>query len=367
MKAKFAAALTLAGLMSPTLAISPTLSATKATPSANARNTAPTSSIKTINSPADSAQIDHVRLLSSDQQLDERSELQALHKYILSVDDVVTAYFNNTRRGKAFGLSVNCDLLPGGKALYLFQAKPTDRLDRTNAKALSKALEKVKVPLVADQISLQILFKIWFAKNDASTIFKQGLAMLKADKNAEAIEFYTKAIAIDPDYAEAYTCRGIACNALGQYERAVTDLSRAIELDNKEAYLNRAFAYRHLNQPDKAMADCQRAIELDPKYWEGYVSRAELLRDRGDFGAAARDCDTALQLMPNCGYAYLVRGEVQYKQQQLDAALSDLNNAVEILARSGEAYHYRSLVKKGQGNEAGALEDEKRALELGYK
>ena len=56
-----------------------------------------------------------------------------------------------------------------------------------------------------------------------------------------AIINFTKAIELDPKYANAYFNRGIAYSSLKKYPEALADYTKAIELDPKyvKAYYNR--------------------------------------------------------------------------------------------------------------------------------
>ena len=56
-----------------------------------------------------------------------------------------------------------------------------------------------------------------------------------AGKNQEALEAFTKAIELNPKYAEAYNNRGIAHLKLGNYQQAIRDYDKAIKLDPKNA------------------------------------------------------------------------------------------------------------------------------------
>src|SRR3990172_8362478 len=66
---------------------------------------------------------------------------------------------------------------------------------------------------------------------EASQWFEKGHQYAINKKYDEAIEAYTKAIALDPNYAQAYTNRGVAYYNKGQYDRAIEDYNRAIALD----------------------------------------------------------------------------------------------------------------------------------------
>ena len=49
----------------------------------------------------------------------------------------------------------------------------------------------------------------------------------------EAIDRFTEAIQLDPDLASAYSNRGIAYRALGEYAEASADKAKACSLDSK--------------------------------------------------------------------------------------------------------------------------------------
>ena len=65
---------------------------------------------------------------------------------------------------------------------------------------------------------------------------------------SDAIEDYTKAIELDPDYADAYNNRGYAYYLLEQYGKALNDYDKAIELDpnyEKTIYLRKMLLEEH--------------------------------------------------------------------------------------------------------------------------
>lgn len=97
----------------------------------------------------------------------------------------------------------------------------------------------------------------------------QGVALADAGQYDEAITEYTKAIELDPSYAQAYNNRGVAYDNKGQYDLAIADYNKAIELSPNSAlfYYNRGFAYSKKGQRDLAISDLNKAIELssDPE------------------------------------------------------------------------------------------------------
>jgi len=70
----------------------------------------------------------------------------------------------------------------------------------------------------------------------AEEFFEKGNVKDYLQDYSGAISDYNKAIEINPDYAEAYSNRGIAKINLGQKDSGCLDLSKAGELGDSQAY-----------------------------------------------------------------------------------------------------------------------------------
>jgi len=97
----------------------------------------------------------------------------------------------------------------------------------------------------------------------------------------KAIADYTKAIEIDPKYADVYYDRGDVWYDKGDYDKAIADYTKAIEINPKliPAYKHLGDAWREKGYYDKAIASYTKAIEIDPnpKYAAAYDSLAWLM------------------------------------------------------------------------------------------
>ena len=98
----------------------------------------------------------------------------------------------------------------------------------------------------------------------ANIYYNKGYAESDLEQHEEAIDDFTKAIELNPDFVWAYSNRGYSKNALGLYKEAIDDFTKAIELkpDYANAYNNRANAQTALGQHQKAIDDYTMAIEL---------------------------------------------------------------------------------------------------------
>ncbi len=140
-----------------------------------------------------------------------------------------------------------------------------------------------------------------------------------------AIDHFSAAIDLEPDNAQAYFLRGrthydYACRVLreatGQgpqnvavlpeeaaehMEQAVEDYTRALELDPQytRAYNNRGNARASLGEEEKALQDYDTALEMDPELSLAYFNRGLLHYRVGDYQQAIADLERYLELVPD--------------------------------------------------------------------
>jgi tetratricopeptide (TPR) repeat protein len=129
-------------------------------------------------------------------------------------------------------------------------------------------------------IIIIITFSVIFASSlapaaDENKSSPMDLLFSKAAKHTlmkeydSAIQAYTAAIAIDPEYAKAYRNRGLVYMENGAYSTAIKDLEKAISLTPRDeasfstsCYTSRAFCYMQMGLYEKAINDYNAAINL---------------------------------------------------------------------------------------------------------
>src|SRR5215510_12672131 len=67
------------------------------------------------------------------------------------------------------------------------------------------------------------------SKKAARSNYEEGMNFLKVNQFDKAIESFSKAIELDPQYLEAYYGRGKALTDSMQYDRAMDDFDKATE------------------------------------------------------------------------------------------------------------------------------------------
>jgi len=118
-------------------------------------------------------------------------------------------------------------------------------------------------------------------KPEAIELFNRGGDCYQSGDLMGAIDLWSQAIDLDPNFANAYYNRGTAYNYLKRYEEAIADYIRAIDIDPNFAYAynGRGIAYKNLKRYEEAIADHTRAIELDPNDANAYYNRGNAHKD----------------------------------------------------------------------------------------
>jgi tetratricopeptide (TPR) repeat protein len=155
---------------------------------------------------------------------------------------------------------------------------------------------------------------------------------------------YDKAIAEDPDSADAYYGRAEVHRRLGEFKDAVKDYTEAIRLDPKNA---RARAGRALveSDPSAALRDANAALELDDSLELAYYVRGSAYVDM------ALDIDWDLRKHPEC-------------RQWLNNAIADLTKAIELRPNDSYSYSERALAYELMGEMEKSKADNLKASQL---
>ena len=187
------------------------------------------------------------------------------------------------------------------------------------------------------------------------------------DLSLKAVETEQRALAIDPDLADAYMWIGSALLSLRRVDEAIASIQKAIALEpeNGQAYQGLARAY-WVGKGDFAAAipQFERAIELNPEAGYSYLQLGLLLSWEGRYEEAERVCRRAVELQDEylsgnaglqvvganarLGYVYYLQGRYQDAIRQYERGLAFVSSSdhalkersgIELYAKLGSAYH----------------------------
>ena len=175
--------------------------------------------------------------------------------------------------------------------------------------------------------------RIYSFNIEAKRFYDLGVQYSRENKPDDAIEAYTRSIAISPGAA---------------------------------AYNNRCVEYNRKGLYDAAMADAAKAIYLSPNYAAPYFNRGNAYFKKNDYGAAVRDYTKAINLDPgqaefyfNCALAYV-------KTDREVTAINMYFKAVEADPNYYAAYYNLASLYSMKNDRARALEYLEKAVNAGF-
>lgn len=196
--------------------------------------------------------------------------------------------------------------------------------------------------------------------------YKRGLDYQQQQLPDLALAEFDQAIALDPDYVDAYIGRGQTHLDLDDFDLAIVDFDQALALDagRAEAYTGRGNANQEKNDLDQALADFDRAIALDPQLAAAYAGRGYTYTERGEYERALADYDKAIALDPQDAEAFYGRGRVHIFREEPEQAVADLDQAIELDPQNARAYNARGVAYLNLGEADRAMAEFSQAIVL---
>ena len=241
-------------------------------------------------------------------------------------------------------------------------------------------LEREEAEIIA--IASNTLLEIY--PEDADAYHYIGISLLISENYPLALEQVNSAIALQPEYPEAYLTRGLIHERQGNEEKSLADFDYAISYYSRklektsnrekrgELHKLRGVVYRNQGNLQAAIGDFDRAISYNPLdaityYYRGRARRERNSIEQDDIVGATEDYTRTIELDPQFSDAYYWRASLYYGQDKLEQAIEDFTQAIEIQPPAPCvpcAYVGRGLVRKAQGDIVGAIEDYSRAVEV---
>jgi predicted O-linked N-acetylglucosamine transferase (SPINDLY family) len=147
--------------------------------------------------------------------------------------------------------------------------------------------------------------------------YNLGVALLQENRRLEAVEALGRAIALNPNYADAHRLRGLAHAMGGEAEKAEIDLKAAAAIDDDDH--------------------------------EGLVFVADVLRRKSRDAEAARLFEMAARMAPNIAYPQFVFGHFLIAHRRYEEGMIYVDRALALDPRLPEAHAARGYGLLGQG------------------
>ncbi len=172
----------------------------------------------------------------------------------------------------------------------------------------------------------------------AETYLALGSVYDRLDRIEQAIEAYSRAVKIKPDFTEAYANLGLAYDRSAQFLKAIRMHLTAIRLrpDDVELRKNLGLAYFNVGSYPEAIKAYKQALQINPKDATIYYSLGLIYLDLGDQESALQqqklitelgECKLASKLMDEIDRQFLrsARGKFQTPEAVSDSTSDELH------------------------------------------
>jgi len=122
---------------------------------------------------------------------------------------------------------------------------------------------------------------------------RKGLILDKLGRITEAIEYYDKALEINPKSKDALVNKGGSLANLNRLEEALECFSKALDIDPEDgaAWTNKGIANYQLGRNKDAVECLNRALRLEPKVTVSYYYKGLALKNLGKYEEAKRSLE----------------------------------------------------------------------------
>ena len=174
--------------------------------------------------------------------------------------------------------------------------------------------------------------KVYALGKNASDYFNLGMESSLAYKR---IDYFTKALELNPRLAEAYEKRAIHFYFQGKYDRVIDDFTEYIRLvpDKADAFRMLGLGYLKTGNYQKAILNFDKAIHFSPEMSSAYAYRAEAFRMNGQINDAIQDAGMAINTgsdMRVLADVYRTRAKAYQKLGEETRADADFKRAADI-------------------------------------
>lgn len=237
--------------------------------------------------------------------------------------------------------------------------------------------------------------------NNAVTYVYIGRNEESKGNNATALEKYSYAVKLDPNYSSAYSFRAAAYIETHKYKEACQDMISALSIgndtkafyqlyelaDSAMIYLTPQLKAQQLKEPNQskwsyylglAKAHVENYVEAEPAFrealriseYEGqkstliYQNLAETLNELGKYAEALELTDIALSMDSTATRTWRERAEINYNMGNKIATIDNVSKAINLAPDYEILYSKRASYYMYNGMNRNALDDINTAISL---
>lgn len=166
---------------------------------------------------------------------------------------------------------------------------------------------------------------------NASVYINEAKAAVAERNWTNALLITTRGTTWYPDNADLLCIQGYSYRKMGQYEKSVELVTKAIPLDPKPVrYANRGYGYLALGNNPAALTDAETGISLNANFTTTYGVKALALKGMGRNAEALAAIDKALALEPENAHYWHVKGNILATNGNCTGARESLEMSLKL-------------------------------------
>jgi tetratricopeptide (TPR) repeat protein len=200
----------------------------------------------------------------------------------------------------------------------------------------------------------------------ADALVDHGRRLMNKGRNADAVQWFSRALHQDPRLERGYVNRSVAWMRLNRLDQALADLDAALRINPRThaARYNRAIVHRRRGDLRAALADLDRVIAAGKYGAKALRNRARVRRRIGNLRAAEADLRKALSLEPDHVASATTLADLLMDRGQVQQALSLLNQVLKRQPRYRSALAHRAGLYRCLGRLGDSLADADRLIAI---
>lgn len=196
--------------------------------------------------------------------------------------------------------------------------------------------------------------------------YNLGIVLSEQREAEQAIDHYSRAIALRPDYAEAHYNLGRLLVEKGQLDDAIAHYERAAAINpaDAEAQNNLGVTLFESGRADDAIAHYQKALEIRPEYAEASCNLANALIAKGDFDAAITRYTACLAAIPEHEEAQYNLASALLHKGRIDEAIIQYQRVLQMHPENADAHANLGSAWLAKGRVRDAIAEYTKALQI---
>uniref|UniRef100_A0A8D1JMN8 Tetratricopeptide repeat domain 6 n=2 Tax=Sus scrofa TaxID=9823 RepID=A0A8D1JMN8_PIG len=201
-----------------------------------------------------------------------------------------------------------------------------------------------------------------------NTFINRGLIYTELGQFSFALEDFKQAALMSKTNVSLCQATAMCCHRNKEFEEAVNFFTRALKIDPcfPDAYIGRGNSYMeygHEEATKQAQKDFLKALHVNPMYTKARICLGYNLQAQGKFQKAWNHFTIAIEVDPKNYLAYEGRAVVCLQMGDYFAAIQDINAAIKINT-TAEFLTNRGVIHEFMGQQQNAMRDYQAAISL---